>query len=180
MARLDHLVVACTDLDTGSTWLAARLGVAPRPGGRHALMGTHNRLLSLGPEDYLELIAIDPEAPPPPHRRWFGLDGFAGVPRLVAWVAAVQHLTAPEGGTILDMARGDLRWRFAMPPADPAPGAPWLIEWQAGHPCRALPDDGLRLVRCEVASPLPGDPRVVAGPSLRATVRRADGAEVTL
>jgi hypothetical protein len=37
-------------------------------------MGTHNRLLKLGEGFYLELIAIDPQAPPPGRPRWFGLD----------------------------------------------------------------------------------------------------------
>ena len=31
-------------------------------GGRHPHMGTHNRLLSLGPDLYLEVIAVDPDA----------------------------------------------------------------------------------------------------------------------
>ena len=36
------------------------LGATPAPGGHHPLMGTHNQLLSLGPGEYLEVIAIDP------------------------------------------------------------------------------------------------------------------------
>ena len=42
---LDHLVVACRSLDAGRAWCEATFGVAPQPGGRHALMGTHNLLL---------------------------------------------------------------------------------------------------------------------------------------
>ena len=44
---LDHLVVACRSLDAGRAWCEATFGVAPQPGGRHALMGTHNLLLSI-------------------------------------------------------------------------------------------------------------------------------------
>jgi hypothetical protein len=65
---LDHLVVAARTLDEGAAWCADTLGVAPEAGGRHALMGTHNRVLSIAgpgwPRGYLEIIAIDPEAPP--------------------------------------------------------------------------------------------------------------------
>jgi hypothetical protein len=68
---VDHLVVAAATLEQGVAWCEATLGVTPGPGGRHALMGTHNRLLNLGsaafPHSYLEIIAIDPEAPAPGH-----------------------------------------------------------------------------------------------------------------
>ncbi len=47
----------------------ATLGIAPGPGGVHPFMGTHNRLLRLGPRLYLELIAIDPDAPAPAQPR---------------------------------------------------------------------------------------------------------------
>ena len=54
-----------------------QFGVTPGPGGRHGAMGTHNRLLRLRgpradswPRAYLEIIAIDPEAPAPARRRW--------------------------------------------------------------------------------------------------------------
>ena len=78
-ATFDHLVVACATLDQGVRWCEATLGVTPGPGGRHAAFGTHNRLVRLDNEDawpyaFLELIAIDPEAPPPGRLRWFDLD----------------------------------------------------------------------------------------------------------
>ena len=70
---LDHLVVLCASLADGEAWCQATLGLAPGPGGRHALMGTHNRLLLLAGEGmapaYLELIAIDPDAPVPGRAR---------------------------------------------------------------------------------------------------------------
>ena len=74
MFPLDHLVVAARTLDEGSAWLFERLGVRPVEGGKHAFMGTHNRLLKIGPREYLEVIAIDPNAPPPARPRWFALD----------------------------------------------------------------------------------------------------------
>lgn len=36
--------------------------------------GTHNRCLGMEDGIYLEVIAVDPEAPPPSRPRWFGLD----------------------------------------------------------------------------------------------------------
>ena len=46
--ELDHLVIVADSLEQGAAWCASTLGVEPGPGGRHALMGTHNRLLRLG------------------------------------------------------------------------------------------------------------------------------------
>jgi hypothetical protein len=73
-AMLDHLVVAANTLDQGSAYVQDRLGVSPAGGGKHVAMGTHNRLLKLGPGQYLEVIAIDPEGRQPDSPRWFNLD----------------------------------------------------------------------------------------------------------
>ena len=101
---LDHLVVAARSLDEGVAWCEATLGVTPGPGGRHALMGTHNRLVNLSsdtfPQSYLEIIAIDSEAPPPGRIRWYDLDeealqaALADGPQLIHWVARSSNLQA--------------------------------------------------------------------------------------
>jgi hypothetical protein len=170
-ARLDHLVVAATDLASGTAWLEARLGVALAPGGAHPRMGTHNRVLRLGEGVYLELIAIDPEAPPPGRPRWFGLDApelaarLAERPRLVAWAAATDDLGSAVAaspvpiGTVHEMTRGDLVWRIAIPD-DGAPveggAVPTLIEWPAGvHPTARMPEAGCSLKRLSLHHPDP-------------------------
>jgi hypothetical protein len=57
-------------------------------------MGTWNRLLSLGPEEYFELIAIEPGAPGPAQPRWFDLDNFAGPTRATTWICRCDDLDA--------------------------------------------------------------------------------------
>lgn len=163
MWKLDHLAMSCLTLGEGADAVAEALGVRPEPGGKHPTMGTHNRLLSLGPEEYLEVIAIDPDAPLPGRPRWFRLDEFRGPPRLTNWVARVDDLDAALAGAgagtgrATDLARGDFRWRMAVPddgglPFDDA--HPALIEWQGGlKPQDRLPDAGLRLERLEIAHP---------------------------
>jgi hypothetical protein len=65
VVALDHLVVAAQTLSAGCAFVEAQLGVLPRPGGQHVTMGTHNALIGLGPGQYLEIIAIDPDGERP-------------------------------------------------------------------------------------------------------------------
>ena len=168
--RFDHLAVACTALGDGVATVEEALGVDLAPGGRHVLMSTHNRLLSLGPDEYLEVIAPDPDAAPPGRARWFGLDRFAGRPRPAAWIAATDSLeadaaTLPGSGRITALSRGDFRWRMAIPDDGwlPFDGlAPALIQWDTpAHPAPHLPDAGIRLSRLVIAHPQAADLRAL-------------------
>lgn len=160
--RFDHLVVAARDLQEGVAWVESRLGVPMGAGGRHDLMGTHNRLLSLGPGRFLEVIAIDPVAPPPARPRWFELDDpamrarLAQGPALVTWVARTDDIGAAIAATasgkpeILALARGDFRWRIGVPASGTLAQAgvsPTMIQWDTHHPSEVLADPGCRLER---------------------------------
>lgn len=170
--EIDHLVVAARDLEQGVRWCETALGVTPGPGGKHPLMGTHNRLMKLEagpnhPRAYFEIIAIDPDAPPPGRTRWFGLDDEAlqaalrEQPRLVHWVAGTRTLDATRAalqaagcdpGEPVEASRatpaGLLQWRLTVR-GDGQPqcgGAlPTLIEWPGIHPAQAMPASGLVL-----------------------------------
>ncbi|WP_323006391.1 VOC family protein [Pseudorhodobacter sp.] len=162
MLTLDHLALSATNLAEGVDLVEQALGVALAPGGTHALMSTHNRLLGLG-DIYLEVIAIDPAAPKPPHPRWFDLDHFTGAPRLTTWIVACDNLdtalaTLPQAaGTPVDLQRGDLRWRMAVPANGRLPfgdAHPALIQWHgSAHPAQRLPDSGIRLALLEITTP---------------------------
>lgn len=200
MAAFDHLAISAVDLAQGAEAIEAALGVSLAPGGAHPFMGTHNRLLGLGPGEYLEVIAIDAAAPPPAHPRWFRLDRFSGAARLSNWVVRVDDLDAalaraPAGaGRAVDLRRGDYRWRMGVPEDGCLPFDechPALIEWQGTlHPAAVLPETGCRLLRLEITHPdcallraaLPlDDPRirVAAGaPGLRATLSTPKGEKV--
>lgn len=166
VAAFDHLAIAASALEPGAAAVAGRLGVPLETGGRHAAMATHNRLLGLGPGEYLEVIAPDPAAPPPGRPRWFALDAFAGPPAPRAWVLRVPDLgaalaRAPSGaGRPVDFARDALRWRMAVPDDGilPFDGLfPALIQWtEGGHPAGALPDRAIRLAALELHHPQAG------------------------
>lgn len=172
-SQIDHLVVVASTLEQGATWCEATLGVAPGPGGRHALMGTHNRLLAISsagfPSCYLELIAVDPEAPPPQRARWFEMDNpsqAAAVreqPRLMHAVARTTMIEmlrwglincGPDPGPLIaaqrDTAQGRLSWRITVPDDGAlrcAGALPTLIEWQGVHPCEHLAPSPVSLQR---------------------------------
>jgi hypothetical protein len=171
-AVFDHLVVAAATLEQGETYLEQRLGVRPQRGGKHLAMGTHNSLLKLGAQRFLEVIAIDPEASAPPHPRWFGLDttvlqsALCARPRLVHWVARTADIDAArralpiDPGAVHELTRGAFAWRITVP-ADgslPAGGVlPTLIQWaDTRHPADTMPEVGVRLVALAGAHPQPG------------------------
>jgi hypothetical protein len=168
MATLDHLIIAARDLDSGARWLEARLGVPLVPGGVHAAMGTHNRLLKLagGERLYLELIAIDPAAAPPLRPRWFALDDpdlqarLAERPHLIHRVARSDDLVreaSPAHGEILSMQRGDFRWRITVPADGRLPDEgrqPTLIQWDVPfHPAERLPESWCTLLTLDTSTP---------------------------
>lgn len=179
-ARVDHLVVMAASLDEGVRWCEATFGIAPGPGGQHALMGTHNRLFSIAsadfPQAYFEIIAVDPKAPAPPHKRWFDMDDPAlrdsvaqGGPRLIHFVAAVSHpraclaALAAQGidrGEPRRASRptehGPLQWQITVR-ADGqrlyAGCLPTLIAWNGPHPSRDMAASGVTLRELRVSHP---------------------------
>jgi hypothetical protein len=162
LRELDHLVVGARTLEEGAAWVESKLGVPTVAGGKHALMGTHNRLLKLDAGRYLEVIAIDPDAPAPGRPRWFELDTpamrdrLANGPALIHWVDRTDDLDSalrvyPDQVEVLSLSRGPYRWRMGVPRDGrfPARGSlATLIQWEGGlHPAAALPESGVSLTR---------------------------------
>jgi hypothetical protein len=174
MLNFDHLAIGAGTLEEGVEAVETALRVALEPGGEHPAMGTHNRLLSLGPGEYLEVIAIDPAAPAPGHPRWFALDDFKGPPRPRAWIARCRALMqalahAPEGaGQPHALTRGAYEWDMAIPETGLLPYGglfPALIAWRgAAHPADALPDRGIRLRRLVLSHPEAAELRAALAP----------------
>lgn len=170
-AFVDHLVVAARSLDEGVAWCEATLGITPGPGGKHPLMGTHNRLFSIAipafPRAYFEIVSIDPQAAEPDRKRWFDLDdptlreAVAHSPQLVHWVARVDdgaravvalRACGIDRGRLLTASRetplGVLRWQISVRDDGMrlCGGAlPTLIQWGDAHPADAMPQSGVTL-----------------------------------
>jgi len=165
---IDHIAITAPSLQAGVDYVQQTLGVSPQIGGEHPRMGTHNCLLKLGEKLYLEVISINPQAPPPNRPRWFELDAAdASHPvRLAAWIARTNDIDAAiiaspiPLGEIEAMSRGHLNWLITIA-ADgclPLHGiAPTLIQWPADvHPAASLRESGCSLVRLEGFHPEAG------------------------
>jgi hypothetical protein len=149
---IDHLVYAVPDLQAAVADVAERFGVRAQSGGRHIGLGTHNALLALGPQTYLEIIAPDPEQPEPAAPRPFGIDCVSHG-RLARWAVACDDIDGAvaaarsqgyDPGDVVDGLRAGptgtvLRWR--MTTGGLAGGlAPFLISWgDTEHPARSAP-----------------------------------------
>lgn len=173
---IDHLVYAAPDLDAAVDAVERRFGVRASGGGRHLGAGTHNRLLTLGPQTYLEIIAPDPSQPEPSSPRPFGVDGVTS-PGLVGWAITCEDILLArdeaigrgfDPGPVVEGQRqtpsGEvLRWQLT---ANALVGGvvPFLISWGATPSPALSAPAGLVLEALQVEHP---DPALV-GAQLRA------------
>ena len=167
--KMDHLVVAAATLDQGTAYLEEALGVTVPEGGAHPLMGTGNRLMQLGADAFLEIIAIDPEAAPPDRPRWYALDDpamqarIAQRPSLITWVARTDDIAdvakaaVISPGPVIEGRRGDLVWEITVPVDGSMPEGglfPTLIQWPGSlndhGPARNMADLGCTLKKLTV------------------------------
>jgi hypothetical protein len=187
---VDHLLLGAPDLDGGIAWLEARIGVKAQLGGSHPGVGTRNALVSLGPRQYLEIIAPDPA------QSSFNFDidlRKLGAPRLVNWAVSTPDVEAataaarrdglqvfgPRDGSRRRPDGVTLRWRsggvvakLGEPDVNPVP---FFIQWASDsrHPSADAPA-GCRLVDFAIAGPDPAKlESVLASLGVDASVTKA-------
>ena len=162
MLALDHIAVAGETLDAAVAHVEDVLGVSLQAGGEHDHFATHNKLLGLADGLYLEAIATNPATTPKQSPRWFDLDRFLGAARLACWICRTDDLESAlaqmsvDAGQPVPLARGDLRWKMAVPASGVLPfdnHFPALMQWQGYHPAARLIDRGCRLQRLVVSHP---------------------------
>lgn len=163
---LDHLVVTAPALEAGICFVEKALGCKMQPGGQHVRLGTHNALLRVGDDSYLEVIAIDPFAAPISRARWFDLDSSSATnssPRFATWVMRTPNIATTvsniqcDVGPVETMSRGELEWLITIPKDGRliCDGVmPSIIEWKTDSlPASRLPLSGVSLLRLELHHP---------------------------
>jgi len=169
-AVLDHILLGCSDLNDGISFVRKHLGVTAAFGGVHPGRGTRNALLSLGEGHYLEIIAPDPEQPPASDH--YGLRKL-DAPRLVGWAAHPGDLNqfaarlraanlAFDGPAPGSRKRPDgrlLQWKTLHLKEDREGLLPFFIEWSADtvHPSADAPS-GCKISRFGLVAP--DDPKM--------------------
>ncbi|MCG8359761.1 MAG: VOC family protein [Kiloniellales bacterium] len=169
--KIDHFAIGAANLEQGVAALRDVLGVTVPRGGKHAAMSTHNCVMQAGGESFLEIISIDPEAPPPGRARWFTLDDpgtqkrLAERPRTLCWVVGTDDLDAivasspVDLGEVVPFSRGERTWRLTVPKDGSLPEAgliPAFIEWSPGaHPSTGMQDRGVALKTVRLTHPEP-------------------------
>ena len=171
-SMLDHILIGCTDLDTGIAFFEERTGVRAAIGGVHPGRGTRNALLSLGERRYLEIIAPDPAQDKIPDFAAPLLEKLKSLstPRLVGWADHPGNIEAlatklkatgiafdgPRDGS---RARPDgrlLKWKTLNLGDDHNGILPFFIEWDVNstHPSSDSPA-GCKLEAFTIADPAP-------------------------
>ncbi len=169
---LDHIVIGAITLAEGVRFIREKLGVEIPPGGKHPLMGTHNHVMRLGDNAFLEVISIDPDAPRPSRPRWFRLDDpamqtrLAEGPRVITWVVRSPDIVATSGraasplGEVTTATRDALSWWLTIPADGTIPGEgalPHVIQWDGGaRPWERMADRGCALDALLIRHPDPG------------------------
>ena len=170
-SRIDHIVVAASNLISGTNIIETKLSTKFSPGGEHQIMGTHNNLLKLQSDIYLEVIANNQNADKPSRQRWFSLDESSirdkikHSPRALCWVLEVDDIENTvkkcgyNPGEILQLSRDDLTWKVTIPFDGKLLDngvLPVLIEWPSDqHPSKKLNNSNVSLNKLSLFHPEP-------------------------
>ncbi|MAI53897.1 MAG: hypothetical protein CBC55_06110 [Gammaproteobacteria bacterium TMED95] len=146
MYRFDHIMYAAADLQSGIDELEVLTGVRAVPGGSHPGMGTRNALLGLGSQQYLEIIAPDPNQDLPGslgealiQHGGSGIRSFAVATDRLAAVETLAEVFGFASRGLTPMSRtepelGRLEWRLCFLKHRLLP---FFIDWQASpHPSK--------------------------------------------
>ena len=166
MHKLDHIVLGANTLQEGTDYVEKKLGLSLSEIGYHHHMGTHNRVIKIGENIYLEVLAIDPNANKPKHFRWFNLDIEEQQARLKISPQIIGYVIENENPDMLkfynpffEASREDYRWEFAMPKCDnnqikneliESGLVPSLIKWKSKKPVDQMVDNYFELEKIQI------------------------------
>ena len=142
--ELDHIILAINDLQLGIQDFTRRTGVKPELGGEHRGRGTHNALVSLADQRYLEIVApisAHPDSTLANFVQMKELTPFHWVLRtrdmrsLVALLRAKGFpVSDPKPGSRVRPDGTVLSWQLARLEDSTLRVAPFFIEWSPSSP----------------------------------------------
>ena len=166
MHKLDHIVLGCNTLQEGTDYVEKKLGLTLSEIGYHLHMGTHNRVIKISENIYLEVIAIDPNANKPKHFRWFNLDNKKQQARLKKSPQIIGYVIENQNPDMLkfynpffEASRGNYCWEFAMPKSDDtlindelieSGLVPSLIKWKSKKPVYKMLNNHFELEQIKI------------------------------
>ncbi len=169
--NFDHLVIAADNLEQGREWVQRQLGIDMSFGGDHIQMGTHNLLVQLDDQSFLEVIAVNSLIPAPNRPRWFDLDNpllkrsIKSEPRLLTWLVNTDNIDsgiqngACSFGRKVPISRNNLNWDISLPSDGRLFGGgliPYLIQWHNDeHPAKQMVNLGINLIAINIYHPYP-------------------------
>ena len=166
MHKLDHIVFGAYTLEEGTEFVENLLKAKLSDIGYHKDMGTHNRVIRISDEVYLEVVAIDPQLKNLKNKKWFNLDNFdlqsklKKSPQIIGYVIEINNINVLKYyDSFFDASRANYRWKFAMPTHDKnildseliqTGTIPSLISWKSEKPIYQMKKNQFELIRLDI------------------------------
>ena len=166
MLKLDHIVFGSVTLEEGTEFVENLLQAKLSDIGYHKDMGTHNRVIRIGEEVYLEVVAIDPKVTNLKNRKWFNLDNLNLKSRLKKSPQIIGYVIENNNNGIskyydpfFEASRASYKWQFAMPSninnildreIIERGIVPSLISWKSEKPIHHMKKNQFELITFEV------------------------------
>jgi len=170
MRKIDHLVYCVEDLTTARTDFKSKYGLESVIGGKHLKHGTHNALINLGNQCYLEILAIDKENEVDPDHIWMGLN-FLQNEKFTRWalksddILFDQSCSMKYDPALSELSEGQrkkpdgavINWQMIRPISTPEVEIfPFFLDWSSSHahPTDDIPISG-QLLSLSLTHPEP-------------------------
>ena len=166
MYKLDHIVFGASSLEEGTNFVENKLSSKLSDVGYHDFMGTHNRVIKVDKNIYLEVISVNPRTKSPNEDRWFNLDDpklqqkLKNIPQIIGYVIETDDKEILKYfNTPIKASRGDYKWNFAMPNLESdflnnkliqTGIVPSLISWKSNKPILQMKDNQFNLNKIEI------------------------------
>ena len=166
MHKLDHIVIGAYTLEEGTEFVETKLQAKLSDIGYHKDMGTHNRVIRISDQIYLEVVALDPQNMILKNRKWFNLDNsnlqlkLKKSPQIIGYVIENERLGISKYyDQFFEASRGEYRWHFAMPKLKKnildigiieTGIIPSLISWKSKKPIYQMKKNQFELISFEI------------------------------